>query len=142
MAAFTQLIKSGTPHLRVSLNLDTRRQSRIIATAENGEQIVIAINRGLLLHNGDLLLSSDGRILEIEAAPEKVSTVTAKDSLQLTRLAYHLGNRHVPLEITEQYLRYQHDHVLDEMVLGLGGQVKSEIASFNPEEGAYSHSHA
>ena len=88
-----------------------------------------------------MLANDEGQQLLVLAAPEQVSTITSTQDLGLTRLAYHLGNRHVPLEITPSYLRYQHDHVLDEMVKGLGGTVTLEQAPFEPEDGAYSHHH-
>ncbi len=93
--------------------------------------------RGTILREGDLLLADDGRAVRVVAAPEMVSTVSAEDPLTLMRAAYHLGNRHVPLQIGEGWLRYQHDHVLDDMVRGLGLSVRVEEAPFEPEAGAY-----
>jgi len=83
--------------------------------------------------------------VQVLAAPERVSTVRCADPLLLARAAYHLGNRHVPLQIEAGFLRYQHDHVLDEMVRGLGLEVLIEQAPFEPEAGAYQsapHGHA
>ena len=86
-------------------------------------------------------------VIGIEAASEDVSTVHHEDPVMLARAAYHLGNRHVPLQVGDGWLRYQHDHVLDDMVRGLGLAVKTETAPFEPEAGAYggghghSHSH-
>ncbi len=104
------------------------------------------LERGTILRDGDLLLADDGRVVEVEAAPESVSTVQADDPRQLARACYHLGNRHVALQIGAGWLRYQHDHVLDDMVRGLGLEVRSELAPFEPEGGAYvshaaSHGH-
>ena len=73
----------------------------------------------------------------VKAAEEQVSTVRCDDSLLLSRICYHLGNRHVPLQIEAGFSRYQHDYVLDEMVVGLGGSVEVELAPFEPEAGAY-----
>ena len=79
-------------------------------------------------------------IEEVIASAETVSKVTCDQPLLLLKAAYHLGNRHVPLQVTEHWLRYQHDHVLDDMVRGLGLQVSVEQAPFQPESGAY-HRH-
>lgn len=125
----------------VSLTIDERRSSRLITETKDGTKCVILLERGLIVRCGTVLGDEDGSLLLVEAAPEEVSTVRANSPLELTRLAYHLGNRHVPLEITSDYLRYQHDHVLDDMVRGLGGTVAEEQATFEPENGAYSHHH-
>lgn len=83
--------------------------------------------------------------MQVLAAQESVSTVYLNDPLLLARACYHLGNRHVPLQIDSGFIRYQHDHVLDDMVRGLGLEVSIERTTFEPESGAYgrhSHSHA
>jgi urease accessory protein len=82
-------------------------------------------------------------VIEIVAAREVVSVVTSNDPLQLARAAYHLGNRHVSVQIGPGWLRYQHDHVLDDMVRGLGLPVRQDTLPFEPEAGAYAgHSHS
>lgn len=125
----------------VSLTIDERRSSRLITETKDGTKCVILVERGLIVRGGTVIADEDGSLLLVEAAPEEVSTVRSDSPLGLTRLAYHLGNRHVPLEITSGYLRYQHDHVLDDMLRGLGGTVTEENAPFEPENGAYSHHH-
>ena len=98
-----------------------------------------------MLRHGDLLLADDGRVVEVEAASETVSTVHTSDAVLLARACYHLGNRHVALQIGSDWLRYQHDHVLDDMLRGFGLEVRVDEAPFEPEGGAYvaaSHSHA
>ena len=102
-----------------------------------GEEAGLMLERGTVLRGGDRLLADDGRVIEVVAAPETVSTVTAAEPASLARAAYHLGNRHVALQIGPGWLRYLHDHVLDEMVIGLGFQVAVESAPFEPEGGAY-----
>jgi len=97
--------------------------------------------RGQVLRGGDLLLASDGRVIQVEAASETVSTVRSAEPGLLARAAYHLGNRHVALQIGAGWLRYGHDHVLDEMVRGLGLPVTVEQAPFEPEAGAYHGGH-
>ena len=98
--------------------------------------------RGHILRDGTKLLDESGRVIEVKAADETVSTVSSDSVHLVMRAAYHLGNRHVPLQIGEGWLRYQHDHVLDAMVIGLGLTVTVEDAPFEPEDGAYSGSHA
>lgn len=137
--------KLATPrHADVQLVLpfQLRTKSRLRTALENGEEVGIVLNRGSVLRDGDLLLADDGRVVKVVAAAEVVSTVTSADALALARAAYHLGNRHVALQIDQQRLRYQHDHVLDDMIRGLGLQVTVEEAPFEPEAGAYGgHSH-
>ena len=106
------------------------------------------LERGHLLRGGELLADAEGtQLIRVLAAPEAVSTVRCADPHLLARAAYHLGNRHVPLQIEPGLLRFQHDHVLDDMLRGLGLTVDAEQAPFEPEAGAYqsaphSHSHA
>lgn len=137
------------PDTQLELPYEARCRSRLRATLSGGETIAIMLPRGQMLRAGDLLLADDGRVIEILAAPELVSTVRDAGPLRLLRAAYHLGNRHVALQIGPAWLRYLHDHVLDDMVRGLGLQVQVEQAPFEPESGAYasqelpsSHSHA
>jgi len=120
------------------LTIEQRERSRFRATLDNGEVIGVILERGgAALRAGDGLADDTGRIYRVEAAPEPVSTVRSDDPLMLLRAAYHLGNRHTPLEVAKGYLRYRHDHVLDEMVRGLGAEPTHETAPFQPESGAY-----
>jgi urease accessory protein len=108
-----------------------------------GEEVGMNLERGYILRGGDQLLADDGRVVEIIAAPEQVSVVTSDDPLQLARAAYHLGNRHISVQIGPGWLRYLHDHVLDDMVRGLGLPVATDTLPFEPEAGAYSgHMHS
>lgn len=142
MNTFTKIVDTGTPNFKVELSIDLRTQSRIIANTTDGLEIAIKLDRGMVLQDGTLIANDDGQIVEIVSACEKVSKVSAKDLIHLCKLAYHLGNRHVPLEINSQgFLRYQVDHVLDQMVEQLGGKVEHEVAKFAPETGAYAHHH-
>ena len=122
---------------RLTLPFQMRSKSRLRTNLDTGEEVGLILERGAVLRGGDLLLAEDGRVIEIVAAPETVSTVLSADPGQLARAAYHLGNRHVALQIGQGWLRYQHDHVLDEMVRGLGLAVEVEAAPFEPEGGAY-----
>jgi urease accessory protein len=116
------------------------------AKLDNGEEAGLFLERGSVLRHGDLLLADDGRVIEVQAAPETVSTVHTEDALMLARASYHLGNRHVALQIGAGWLRYQHDHVLDDMLRGFGLDVVIEQTPFEPEGGAYvaasNHTHA
>ena len=133
-----------TPVESITLPFDLRQKSRLRARLDSGGEAAILLERGSVLRSGALLKASDGTIVEIRAAPEVVSTVRCRDALTLIRGAYHLGNRHVPLQVGDGFLRYQHDHVLDEMVRLLGFEVIVETAPFEPEGGAYGagHGHA
>ncbi|MGD9356153.1 MAG: urease accessory protein UreE [Chromatiales bacterium] len=137
MLKLTQKIDSGTASLSVTLPLDLRIKSRIKVTLDDGSEAGLFMPRGSILRDGDLVSSSDGTIVEVRAAPETVSTATCSDPHLLARVCYHLGNRHVPLQIEPGFVRYQHDHVLDEMVRGLGLSVVIEQVPFEPEPGAY-----
>lgn len=123
--------------VQLVLPFQLRSKSRVRTALDNGEEVGLVLERGSILRGGDLLLAEDGRIVAVVAAPERVSTVHSIDPHQLLRATYHLGNRHVALQIGDGWVRYQHDHVLDEMVKGLGLEVRIEDAPFEPEAGAY-----
>ena len=96
--------------------------------------------RGTVLRGNDRLRAENGLVIEVRAAPEEVSTAFSRAPLLLARACYHLGNRHVALQIGDTWVRYLHDHVLDAMVESLGLKVFFETAPFEPETGAY-HAH-
>lgn len=122
----------------LTLPIDLRIKSRLKVTLDNGDTAGLFLTRGQLLRGGECLTDDAGSVVVmVKAAEEQVSTVRCDDSLLLSRICYHLGNRHVPLQIEAGFARYQHDYVLDEMVVGLGGLVAVEIAPFEPEAGAY-----
>ncbi|EGA64872.1 urease accessory protein UreE [Vibrio brasiliensis] len=125
------------PDAFLSLPIDSRIKSRLKVELDDGREAGLFLPRGHILRGGEQLKSQCGLIIEVKAAPEQVSTVYCSDLHLLTRVAYHLGNRHVPLQVEFGWVRYQHDHVLDEMVEGLGAKVTTEQASFEPESGAY-----
>lgn len=126
--------------VKLVLPFELRQRSRLRVQLDDGEEVGVFLERGTLLRGGDRLLASDGRVVLIEAAPETVSVVSADDPWQLARAAYHLGNRHVAVQVGAGWLRYLHDHVLDDMVRGLGFTVTLAHLPFEPEGGAYSHS--
>jgi len=131
------------PHdTTLSLPIRERTKSRIKVTLDDGREAGLFLPRGEVLRGGDLVQSDEGLVVQINAAPETVSTVTSNSTHALARASYHLGNRHVPLQIEPEFLRYQHDHVLDDMVIGLGLSVAVEEAPFEPEAGAYKNAPA
>jgi urease accessory protein len=121
----------------LTLPFELRKKSRLKAVLDDGTEVGLILSRGELLRGGDYLRAENNLIIRIVAANESVSTVRHDDALMLARASYHLGNRHVPLQINKDWLRYEHDHVLDEMVMGLGLNVEVETAPFEPEAGAY-----
>jgi len=122
---------------QLTLTIEQRVHSRLRVTLDDGRDAGIFLPRGTLLRGGDLLSDNTGMVIEVVAAAEKVSTLHCENSALLTRAAYHLGNRHIPLQIEKKWLRYPHDHVLDEMVKQMGLDVLVEKAPFEPEAGAY-----
>jgi urease accessory protein len=148
LAASRHAQPGSVPDLRVALSYDQRTRSRLRVRLSDDEELGLMLERGTVLHGGDLLQAQDGRIIEILAAPEGLSTVAAHDALALARASYHLGNRHVLVQIGRSpdgsgWLRYAHDHVLDDMLRGQGFQVGFVEAGFEPEAGAYAaHGHA
>jgi len=126
----------------LSLPIDLRIKSRQRVTLEDGSEAGLFLERGTLLRGGDVITDGQGTLVSVKAADETVSTVRCADPLLLAKIAYHLGNRHVPLQIESGWLRFQHDHVLEDMVRQLPGaaeaaEVICEQAPFEPESGAY-----
>ncbi len=128
---------AGDIRLTVCLPWEKRIKSRLLVQLDSGEEARVLLPRGTVLRDGDVLATEDGTAVAVKAAAEKVSTVRTAGPLRFARLCYHLGNRHVDVEIGAGYLRYLHDHVLDAMVHGLGGEVVVEEVPFEPEHGAY-----
>jgi urease accessory protein len=133
---------SSTPTFTLWLTAEERTRTRHRFLSEDATPIFLRLPRGTTLQDGDVLASAEGNILvKIAAKPEPVITVTSDRAIDLLRAAYHLGNRHVSLEITPTYIRLIPDPVLQEMLEHLGLQISTEIAPFVPESGAYSHHH-
>lgn len=107
--------------LTLELTIDQRIRSRLRVTLSNGAEAGLDLPRGEILRGGEQLTNDDGIVVTVLAAAEPLSVVRTDDPLLKSRICYHLGNRHVPLEINDHYVSYQHDHVLDDMVIGLGG---------------------
>ncbi len=125
----------------LTLPFELRQKSRLRTRLDNGEEAALLLPRGMVLRHGDCLRADNGLIVLVQSAPEAVSTAYASEPELLVRAAYHLGNRHVALQLGAGWLRYLNDHVLDAMVAALGLRVVAETAPFEPEGGAYSHAH-
>lgn len=125
----------------LTLPFELRQKSRLRARLGDGEEVALMLERGTVLRGGDVLRAETGRLVQVVAAAEPVSTARGEDALLLARACYHLGNRHVPLQIGPHWVRYLHDHVLDDMVAALGLEVIFEQAPFEPEGGAYGGGH-
>jgi urease accessory protein len=122
---------------KLKLSFEQRQKSRLRAKLESGEEVALLLPRGNLMRGGDIVKTTDGRPVEIVAAAEKLLHI---ESPSLARVAYHLGNRHVPVQVGEAFLRIAEDHVLEDMLRKLGAQVMPVEAAFEPEAGAY-HAH-
>ena len=130
-----------TPVAELLLPFDERKKSRFRTFATCGEEVGIFLERGTVLKGGDLLLSEDGRAVLVRAADEILLHITQHRALSLVHVAYHLGNRHVPIQIGENWLRIARDEVLKQMVEGLGARAEDAVAPFHPEHGAYGGGH-
>jgi urease accessory protein len=126
---------------RLVLPFDMRQKSRLRATLTTGEEVAIVLPRGQVLRGGDWVVASDGRVIEVVAQPEKVLHVLCAAPHLLSRAAYHLGNRHVPVQVGDGWLRITADHVLARMLEGLGARLTPMEAAFEPEAGAYGAHH-
>jgi urease accessory protein len=127
---------------RLPLPFESRCKSRLRTRLASGEEAGLFLERGRVLRGGDKLLGKDGRVVEVVAAIEALMEAQCADPLQLARAAYHLGNRHVAVQILPASLRFGRDHVLGDMLRGLGLTVVEIEAPFEPESGAYgAHGH-
>jgi urease accessory protein len=136
MLEITARLEKGAraPSGQLRLPFELRQKSRLRTKLLSGEEVALMLPRGEILRGGDLVAASDGRAIEVLAEPEKLLHI---ESAELARVAYHLGNRHVPVQVGAGFLRIAADHVLAEMVKQLGARVSSIEAPFEPEGGAY-----
>ncbi|MEX2481585.1 MAG: urease accessory protein UreE [Gammaproteobacteria bacterium] len=126
----------------VTLPFAARQRSRQRVVLDSGTAAGIVLEPGTALDHGDLLRAADGTAVRVQAAAEAVMTARTADPLRLARACYHLGNRHVALQVGPGWVRFQPDHVLEEMLAGLGLSVVQESVVFEPERGAYGgHGH-
>jgi urease accessory protein len=126
----------------LTLSFEQRQKSRLHAKLDSGEEAFLKIERGPVLRGGSTLATDAGQTVRIIAAKESLSVIRSQDLLALTRAAYHLGNRHVALQIRKGELSYLQDRVLDVMVTSMGFELNHEQGPFEPESGAYGHGHA
>ena len=129
----------------VVLGFDDRHRRRMTMTGTRGLEFLLDLENAIALRGGDALVLDDGRLIEVVAAPEPLAEIRGSDPQHLVRVAWHLGNRHLPTQIVGKGLRIRRDHVIEAMVKGLGARVIEIEAPFDPEGGAYAdggHGHA
>ena len=126
----------------LTLAFDMRQKARLKTTLDNGKEVGLMLPRGPVLRGGDCLRTESGIVAKVIAAQENVSVASSSNKLSLAKASYHLGNRHIPLQIEEDCVIYLEDHVLDDMVKALGLSVRHEMRAFEPEVGAYHHGHS
>src|ERR1700730_11916468 len=129
----------------VVLDFDDRHRRRMAMTGTRGLEFLLDLENAVALRGGDALVLEDGRLVEVVAAPEPLVEIRGSDPQHLVRVAWHLGNRHLPTQITGRGLRIRRDHVIEAMVKGLGARLIEIEAPFDPECGAYAgdgHAHA
>ena len=125
----------------VVLDYDNRHRRRVSMQGKKGLLFLLDLPHVAELHGGDALVLEDGRLIEVIAASEPLLEIRCTDALQTARMAWHLGNRHVPAQFLEISLRVRRDHVIAEMAIKLGAEVVEIEAPFDPERGAYAHQH-
>jgi urease accessory protein len=126
----------------VVLDFDDRHRRRMAMTGTRGLEFLLDLENAVALRGGDALVLEDGRLVEVVAAPEPLVEIRGADPLHLVRVAWHLGNRHLPTQIMPKGLRIRRDHVIEAMVTGLGARIIEIEAPFDPEGGAYAGGHA
>ena len=132
---------SGPPADRIALTYDDRHRRRIALTGENGLSILLDLPQAHHLRGGDGLVLDDGRIVEILAEPEALLEVRGRNHRHLLRIAWHLGNRHLPAQIEPDRILIRRDHVIAQMLEQQGASLREIVEPFDPESGAYGHSH-
>lgn len=127
---------------KLVVDWEYRQRSRFRSRLDDGREVAVMLNQSGALADGDHLLSDTGEIIEVRAAAETVSEAHSQDRILFARACYHMGNRHVPLQIVDDRLRFKPDHVLEEMLRQLGLEISCLESPFDPERGAYgAHSH-
>jgi urease accessory protein len=124
---------------RVVLDADERHRRRVVLTGEGGTMFLLDLARPVMLKDGDGLVLEDSSMVQVVGRPESLIAITAGSPEELTRLAWHIGNRHIDLQVVGDELRIRRDHVLEDMLLGLGARLTPIEAAFYPEGGAYRH---
>lgn len=130
---------SGPTDDSIVLDHEQRAKGRLKVTSEGGSEVRMFLDRGNMLVIGSMLHSRCNRIIEVKGAEEEVALARASDWLSFSKACYHLGNRHVRLQLGEQWLCFKPDHVLEDMLKRLGLSVEHTRLVFDPEHGAYAH---
>jgi urease accessory protein len=125
----------------VALDAHGRHRRRVVLSGEHGTKFLLDLPQATALRDGDGLVLDDGAIVRIVGRPEALIEIAAANAHALARLAWHIGNRHIEMEIIDERLRIRRDHVIEDMLRGLGGRLTPIEAPFNPEAGAYDHGH-
>jgi urease accessory protein len=132
---------AGVAEDSVRLDHDQRNRRRMVYTTEAGRPILLDMQRPVHLRDGDLLRLEDGALVRVDAMPEALIEIHAHSTAEMVRIAWHLGNRHLPTQLLPGEhggtLRIRHDHVIADMVVGLGGHCQAVLVPFDPEGGAY-----
>jgi urease accessory protein len=126
---------------QIMLDAHDRRRRRVVFTAERGTKFLLDLPKPTALHDGDGLLLDDGAIVRVVGRPEPLIEIAAADAHELARLAWHIGNRHIDVQIVGERLRVRGDHVIEDMLRGLGARFAPVEAPFDPEHGAYERDH-
>ena len=125
----------------ILIDFDRRHRRRIQLTTEAGADLLLDLPQAVRLRDGDGLRLDDGRIVRVRARPEPLLDIHAHDPASLVRIAWHLGNRHLPVQLLGERVRVRADHVIADMVQTLGGHAEAVMAPFDPEPGAYAGGH-
>jgi urease accessory protein len=136
----TEILPAGTwsgATDEVLIDFDRRHRRRIVLTTQSGHELLLDLPQAVRLRDGDGLKLEDGGVVRVCARPEPLLEIHAHDDGELVRIAWHLGNRHLPVQLLGDRIRIRADHVIAEMVEGLGGHVEAIEAPFDPEAGAY-----
>ena len=131
----------GLPFDSITLAHDQRRLRRKLLALPKGDEILLDFPEPVTLGHGDRLRLEDGRLVGIIAADEAVYEIRGRDAAHIARLAWHIGNRHLPAQIEKSRILIGRDRIIRDMLVGLGAEVIETVAHFSPEHGAYSHNH-
>ena len=126
---------------RVTLAAEDRHRRRLVMTGEAGTRFLLDLPQAIMLRDGDGLVLDDGSIVRVVGKPEPLVEIAAPDEAARLRIAWHIGNRHVEVQVVGDRLRIRRDHVLEAMLRGLGASLNPIEAPFDPEQGAYAHGH-
>jgi len=125
----------------VLIDFDRRHRRRILLTTQSGAEILLDLPHAVRLRHGDGLALDDGTTIRVEARPEPLAEIHGHDDGEMIRIAWHLGNRHLPVQLIDDKIRIRRDHVIEDMVEQLGGHIDHIDAPFDPEAGAYAGGH-